>query len=208
MQHTQINTTTRIIDFLRPHFQGRARFAYAWIFTAALIIITDSPPNIVGAGICFFGAMIRFVSGGFLRKEAALSVGGPYMFTRNPLYFGTLIMGIGAFVAVDAYILGVLMAIWFTVNYGFVIEHEEEKLPRYFGDPYLKYKTLVPRFFPSIRPVLFNKKKFLEINPDPVIYRFSFSLAMKNKAYEAIVSFVGIMLGLYGIAMLRTWLSI
>lgn len=190
-----------VLTALRPYFQGRTRFALAWIFTAILIFFTKTYPNNVGIAICFLGASLRFISSGFLRKEAALSVGGPYQFTRNPLYLGTLIMGIGAFVSVDAYIMGAVMAIWFTLNYGFVIEHEEEKLPRYFGDAYYKYKQLVPRFLPRLTAPA--HADLLKINPDEKIYRFSFSLAKKNKAFEAYASFLGLMGGLALVVFIR-----
>jgi hypothetical protein len=165
------------------------------------VLSTNSYPALPGIVICLIGAMLRFASSGFLRKEAALSVGGPYRFTRNPLYMGTMLMGVGAFVSIGAYGLGAIMAVWFVVNYGFVIEFEESKLPNFFGNPYLVYKTLVPRFFPRIpaAPI----QQLMQINPNPETYRFSFALAWKNKAYEALLSFLGIIGGLYLVAFLK-----
>jgi hypothetical protein len=193
---------TDVIARIRPYFQGRTRFALAWVFTALLIFTTTRGPSPIGILICFLGASLRFWAAGFLRKEASLAVGGPYSYTRNPLYLGTLIMAVGAFISVGAYALGLVTAILFTVNYGFVIEHEEEKLPRYFGPAYDTYCTLVPRFIPRFPAA--PREELLKINPRPEVHSFDLKLAMNNKAYEAYASFAGIVVGLTLIALLRS----
>lgn len=193
---------TDVIARMRPYFQGRTRFALAWVFTGLLILTTTRGPSAFGILICFLGASLRFWSAGFLRKEASLAVGGPYSYTRNPLYLGTLIMAVGAFVSVGAYALGLITAVLFTINYGFVIEHEEEKLPRYFGAPYDAYRALVPRFIPRFPAA--PREELLKINPRPEVHRFDMNLAMKNKAYEAYASFAGIVVGLTLISLIRS----
>lgn len=179
---------------LRVFFSGRRRFQLAWIFAIFLVFGARHYPALIGVVICFLGASLRFYSSGFLRKESKLAVGGPYAHTRNPLYLGTFIMAVGATISVGAMGLALVMAVVFFFNYHYVIEHEEKKLPDYFGESYLQYCALVPRFFPRWNAP--PKEELLKINPDPVVYSFSMSLAKENKAFEAYASFFGVILGM------------
>lgn len=179
---------------LRVFFSGRRRFQLAWIFAFFLILNAKHYPSLVGTLICFIGATLRFYSSGFLRKESKLAVGGPYSYTRNPLYLGTFIMGLGATISVGALYLALIMAVVFFLNYHYVIDHEEQKLPAYFGQSYLDYCNLVPRFLPQLSAP--TRDQLMKINSDPVVYHFSMELARKNKAFEAYASFVGIMIGM------------
>jgi len=181
-------------DALRRFFSGRRRFQLAWIFAFFLIFSARQYPALPGILLCFLGATLRFVSSGYLRKEAKLAVGGPYSYTRNPLYLGTFLMGLGATWSVGAYLLTAIMAVVFFFNYHYVIQHEEAKLPNYFGAPYLDYCRLVPRFLPRLWAA--PRAELEKINPDPEIYRFSMSLAHANRAFEAYASFVAIIFGM------------
>ena len=191
-------------DGLRQFFSGRRRFQLAWIFTILLIIRIHHYPEPLGIAICFLGATLRFYASGFLRKEAKLAVGGPYQFTRNPLYLGTFIMGIGITLSVGANLLALIMGFIFFLNYHYVIENEERKLPSVFGDAYLKYCSLVPRFLPNFS--IPSRDSLMEINPAPEIFEFSMPLAQKNKAFEAYVSFFGLVLAAAFIAGLKKFL--
>ena len=83
--------------------------------------------------------------------------------------------------------------------YHFIILDEENKLDRIFGEPYLRYKSLVPRFFP--RPWPASKTALAAVNPELAHHRFSAELAKKNKAMEAYYSFAG----LIGFVALVAW---
>lgn len=186
---------------LRNFFSGRRRFQLAWIFAVLLIVRAHHYPYAFGTIICFLGATLRFVSSGYLRKESKLAVGGPYQFTRNPLYLGTFIMALGAAMSVGAFGLALLMGFIFFLNYHYVIESEEQKLPNYFGAAYLKYCGLVPRFFPRFtKPA---RSELLEINSDLEVYKFSYPLAVHNKAFEAYISFAGIIAAMIAIVFVK-----
>lgn len=191
---------------LRVFFSGRRRFQLAWIFAFLLFFFADYYPQWPGILICFLGATLRFYSSGFLRKEAKLAVGGPYAYTRNPLYLGTFIMALGATISVGAIGLSLAMGLVFFLNYHYVIEHEEGKLPSYFGNNYLKYCELVPRFIPQFTAPA--KEELLKLNSDPVVYDFSFPLAKQNKAFEAYVSFVGLICGMALLVFLKKSIGI
>ena len=191
---------------LRVFFSGRRRFQLAWIFAILLVFGARHYPSLVGTAICFIGASLRFWSSGYLRKESKLAVGGPYSYTRNPLYLGTFIMALGATISVGAMGLALVMGVVFFFNYHYVIDHEEKKLPSYFGESYLEYCNLVPRFIPQLNAPA--KSELLKINPDPVVYSFSMPLAKQNKAFEAYASFFGVMLGVALLVFLKAKLGL
>jgi protein-S-isoprenylcysteine O-methyltransferase Ste14 len=191
-------------ESLRNFFAGRRRFQLAWIFAAFLIICAKQYPSALGIAICFLGASLRFISSGFLRKEAKLAVGGPYSHTRNPLYLGTFIMVLGATFSVGAYLLTFIAGFVFYLNYHYVIAHEEQKLPSYFGPSYLRYCELVPRFWPRFSTPA--QADLEQINSDPAGYVYSYPLAKQNKAFEAYVSFFAIVLGMYLLVFLKSLL--
>jgi protein-S-isoprenylcysteine O-methyltransferase Ste14 len=96
---------------LGPLFHGRRRFQIAWLFFAVLIVTCQRYPSVPGLSICFAGATLRFVANGFVRKEVALAVGGPYAYTRNPLYLGTLLMVLGVAASVSSLVVASAMAV-------------------------------------------------------------------------------------------------
>ena len=155
--------------------------------------------------MCFAGATLRFIASGYLRKESKLAVGGPYAHTRNPLYLGTFLMGLGATLSVGAYGLTAVMAVVFFFNYHYVIQHEEAKLPSYFGNAYLEYCNLVPRFLPRLTAP--GRVELEKINSSPEVYRFSMTLANQNRAFEAYASFVALILGMALLVMTKSKLG-
>jgi protein-S-isoprenylcysteine O-methyltransferase Ste14 len=72
--------------------------------------------------------------------------GGPYAWTRNPMYVGMALIQAGAGVALgNAWIL-LLLAPTMWINQRYVIEREEAYLSRRFGAPYDAYRTTVRRW--------------------------------------------------------------
>ena len=49
----------------------------------------------VGAVIALLGIFIRAVASGHVEKNRVLAITGPYAYVRNPLYLGSIIIGIG-----------------------------------------------------------------------------------------------------------------
>ncbi len=178
----------------RGFIQGKTRIAMAWIFAILLGFFAREYPTLPGILVCFIGATLRFWASGYLRKDSRPAVGGPYAFVRNPLYLGTYLMAIGTVMAIQQWALFVVLSILFAAVYHYIILDEETKLHRIFGEAYDHYKLAVPRFFPRLFPPLFpaSRKKLLQVNPELAHHRFSWELAMKNKAYEAYASFIGL----------------
>jgi protein-S-isoprenylcysteine O-methyltransferase Ste14 len=177
--------------WFRGFVQGKTRIALAWIFAIVLGLSARQFPTWPGIILCFFGATIRFWASGYLRKDSRPAVGGPYAWLRNPLYFGTYLMAVGTAWAIEAWIFMAVVTVLFAVIYHYIILDEETKLKRIFGEPYLHYSALVPRFFP--RPWPASRARLLaEVNPETTHHRFDWGLGMKNKAYEAYASFAGL----------------
>jgi hypothetical protein len=180
--------------------QGKTRIWIAWIFAFWFAFSARELPTWPGVLVCFLGASLRYWASGFLRKDTRPAVGGPYAWVRNPLYLGTYLMALGTAASIHAYVLLLVMSVVFGGLYHFIILDEETKLKVIFNKPYLKYLELVPRFIPFRIPRFQDLQT--EVNPDPEAHHFSHTLATKNKAYEAYVSWVG----LIGGAALIAWL--
>ncbi len=185
--------------WFRGFIQGKTRIMLAWIFAAVLVFSAREYPQWPGILVCFFGASIRYWASGYLRKDTRPAVGGPYAHVRNPLYLGTYLMALGTAWAIENYILLAVVTVAFAVIYHFIILDEEVKLRRIFGQPYLTYSALVPRFFP--RPLPASSSKLAEVNPDRSHHAFSKELARKNKAMEAYYTFAA----LIGLVALIAW---
>ncbi len=72
--------------------------------------------------------------------------GGPFRFTRNPLYLGMTLLYIGiTFLVNSLWLILILPAVLGLMTFG-VIEREERYLERKFGTQYLAYKQRVRRW--------------------------------------------------------------
>lgn len=195
--------TAWFADGFRGFIQGKTRIVLAWIFAVALGLSARQYPSDPGIILCFLGASLRFWASGYLRKDSRPAVGGPYALTRNPLYLGTYLMAVGVALAIQNWWLLGTLSILYVVIYHYIILDEETKLERIFGEPYLVYKRSVPRFFPRLIPPFTPSSEVLaQVNPERSHQDFSWDLAIKNKAYEAYVSFAGLVGGVALIAWL------
>ena len=80
------------------------------------------------------------------KPATAVVTGGPYRFTRNPMYVGFTLMYVGISALANALLpILLLPAVQQLMRRG-VIEREERYLERKFGDEYLRYKGRVRRW--------------------------------------------------------------
>src|ERR1700684_228010 len=87
---------------------------------------------LLGAVIVLPGLFIRALASGHVRKNESLATSGPYAYTRNPLYFGSLLMGLGFCVAARSWWVGVALVLMFFAIYVPVIRDEEAFLKQKF----------------------------------------------------------------------------
>ncbi len=104
-----------------------------------------------GAILIVPGLLIRALASGHVRKNEALATSGPYAYTRNPLYLGSLLIGIGFAVAARSWWVGVALVVMFFAIYLPVIRDEESFLRQKFPE-FAEYAQRVPRMFPRIAP--------------------------------------------------------
>lgn len=79
--------------------------------------------------------------------STAIVTGGPFRYTRNPLYLSVLGMYLGAALALsNAWLLVLLIPLLLVLEFG-IVRREERYLEAKFGEPYRVYKAQVRRWF-------------------------------------------------------------
>lgn len=121
---------------------------------SAFCLFIFSRPNLfsisAGALLLFGGEFLRTWSSGHINKNRSLATGGPYGYTRNPLYAGNFLLAAGFAVISWNLIIIILVLLLFVVIYYPVIKSEEKKLLSLFGGEYKVYQEKVPRFVPRL----------------------------------------------------------
>jgi len=149
----------------------------AGLFIAVAVIVLARPTwssILTGILISFLGLAVRAWASGHLRKEKVLAVSGPYRYSRNPLYLGNFLLGIGITAGARSWwVLGLCIA-YYALFYPMMIRRERERMKNLFPRQYHEYGKRVPLFFP-------NPLKHLPANG-----RFSWSLYRQNKEYRAL----------------------
>jgi hypothetical protein len=84
-----------------------------------------------------------------VKKNEELTTSGPYAYTRNPLYLGSLIMAIGFAIAARSGGVLLVMLVMFMAIYLPVIRSEESFLRQKFPN-FDEYARSVPRLLPSL----------------------------------------------------------
>jgi protein-S-isoprenylcysteine O-methyltransferase Ste14 len=151
-----------------------------------------------GALLILPGLLIRALASGHVRKNEALATSGPYAHTRNPLYLGSLLMGVGFAVAARSWWVGVILVGMFFAIYLPVIRDEENYLGRKFPE-FEEYARRVPRMFPRIFP-----SAELRSREEESVDGFSLDLYLKHREYNALLGALAMVAGLIAkIVLLR-----
>jgi len=129
-----------------------------------------------GAVIVVPGLVTRALASGHVRKNESLATSGPYAYTRNPLYLGSLLIGVGFAVAARSWWVGIALVVMLFAIYLPVIKHEEAFLREKFP-AFEEYARQVPRMLPRIVPVGSDNKGT----------GFSLGLYRKHREYNALV---------------------
>ncbi len=103
-----------------------------------------------GSSIVVVGLIIRALASGHVRKNEQLTTTGPYAYTRNPLYLGSLIIGGGFTLASRSWIIAAIAAAMLVLIYIPVIRAEEDFLRARFPE-FDDYRRNVPRLFPRLK---------------------------------------------------------
>jgi protein-S-isoprenylcysteine O-methyltransferase Ste14 len=139
-----------------------ARPTWRWLALGTLLIVP--------------GLVIRALASGHVRKNEALATSGPYAYTRNPLYLGSLLIGVGFAAAARSWWVGVLLVVMFFAIYLPVIRGEEAYLRQRFPE-FEGYAQRVPRMFPRL--VARSSENEAAV--------FSMDLYLKHREYNALL---------------------
>ena len=104
----------------------------------------------IGVVVTLGGIWIRALASGHVKKNTELTTTGPYGYTRNPLYLGSIVIAAGFAIAALSWWIVVALALMFTLVYVPVIRAEEAFLRKTFVQ-FDEYCARVPRLFPRLR---------------------------------------------------------
>ncbi|UCE42068.1 MAG: isoprenylcysteine carboxylmethyltransferase family protein [Candidatus Aminicenantes bacterium] len=164
--------------------QGLLRIIYKWrvrvslLFVALAVVLAEPKllSILIGVGLTFIGLILRTWACGHLEKEKKLTTSGPYRYSRNPLYFGNLLIGLGVVIGAQSWwVMGCAFMV-FVIFYPVIILSEKQKMEELFPLEYPEYKKLVPLFFPSYFTTWPHQNT-----------RFRWALHKKNREYRAII---------------------
>jgi protein-S-isoprenylcysteine O-methyltransferase Ste14 len=97
------------------------------------------------------GLFLRAYASGYVKKNAELTVTGPYAYTRNPLYLGSMLAAFGFAAASRSIWITALLALLFAGIYAPTIYSEEQFLRSAFP-AFDDYALRVPRLLPRLTP--------------------------------------------------------
>ncbi|MFB3917875.1 MAG: isoprenylcysteine carboxylmethyltransferase family protein [Terriglobales bacterium] len=128
----------------------------------------------IGAVIAAPGLALRALASGHVRKNTELTTTGPYAYTRNPLYVGSAIIGVGFAAAARSLWVVLALVLLFLLIYLPVVRSEEAYLRAQFPE-YGEYARRVPRFSLTFSP------------PQGAAEGFSRELYLKHREYNAVL---------------------
>jgi protein-S-isoprenylcysteine O-methyltransferase Ste14 len=167
--------------FPKPYadFVARLRVPCGFALVAAFAWFShpDTRSLAYGLPVSLVGLAVRAWAAGHLAKNQTLAASGPYAYTRNPLYLGTLLVAAGLAVATRSVGLGALFAGVFVGIYLPVIQLEQQHLRSLFPE-YAAYAARVPALLPRLTPAPSAPRAF------------QWKFYMKNREYQAAAGFL------------------
>jgi protein-S-isoprenylcysteine O-methyltransferase Ste14 len=147
---------------------------------------------LVSLPLAIAGVALRAYASGYVNKNAELATAGPYAFTRNPLYLGSLVLALGFMLAARSWLLLVCFLALFALIYVPTILSEEKWLRSNFAS-FAAYAHAVPRLLPRLTPARLGGQGAFS----PALYR-------KHREYNAIMGAVAV----YAVLALKLWLRL
>ena len=171
------------------------RVPLGFVFAAAYLWLAQPTwlSLLIGASVAALGLWLRAAASGHVKKNTELTVTGPYAYTRNPLYLGSLIIAIGFAIASRNWWVSAVIVVFFLAIYLPVISSEEKFLSATFPG-FGAYAQQVPRLLPRLR------------SASGEVGSFSRTLYLQHREYNALIGSALILLALslkllFGIGM-------
>lgn len=135
----------------------RVRVPLGFVVAAVFLIFARPSWHSLGWSLLLVlpGVWLRGYASGYVRKNAELTRTGPYAYTRNPLYLGSMAIAFGFAVADGRAWLGLLLVVLFLAIYLPTIHSEEAFLRGTFPE-FEEYAQRVPRLLPRLTPARFE----------------------------------------------------
>jgi protein-S-isoprenylcysteine O-methyltransferase Ste14 len=127
----------------------RIRVPMGFVFAAVFLWLARPTATTLGLSLALVapGLWLRGYAAGYVRKNAELTTTGPYGYTRNPLYLGSMSIAFGFGAASGSWwLVGALVALFLAI-YLPTIRSEEEYLRAHFAG-FDDYARQVPRLLP------------------------------------------------------------
>jgi protein-S-isoprenylcysteine O-methyltransferase Ste14 len=131
----------------------RIRVPLGFLFAVLFLWLARPTWNLILLSLILVipGVWLRAYAAGYVKKNAELTRTGPYAYTRNPLYLGSMLIAYGFAWASGSWILFVALAVGFLAIYLPTIRSEEEYLRANFSG-FDEYARQVPRLLPRLSP--------------------------------------------------------
>lgn len=174
----------------------RLRLRAVWLLVIPFLWLCRPTPVLlaVGAPVAVLGLLLRGWAAGTIEKERELATGGPYAHTRNPLYLGSFLLGLGLTTAGGHWAWPALFLAFYAVAYGRTMAAEARLLEERFGERYRSWAAAVPALLPRVTP-------WREAGADPD--GFTWARYRRNREWEAAL---GALAG-FSFLALKAWLA-
>jgi protein-S-isoprenylcysteine O-methyltransferase Ste14 len=171
----------------------RIRVPLGFLFAAFFLLLARPQwwSLAAGSAIALAGVWIRAIASGHVKKNEELATTGPYAYTRNPLYFGSIVIAMGFALAALRWEIALALILLFAAIYVPVIRGEERFLSEYFAD-FPQYCARVPRLLPRLRAGEQGRSRFA-----PELY-------LKHREYNALFGALAVIAAL---AAKRIWIA-
>ena len=146
-----------------------------------------------GAALGLLGLLLRGWAAGTIRKEEMLTTTGPYAYARNPLYIGSLALGVGITAAGGQVIWVALFVVFYLTVYTRTMLGEVALLTELFGEQYAHYAAHVPAVLPRLTAYR---------APGGESDGFTLARYRRNAEWEALLGYVLV----FGYLTVRWWL--
>ncbi len=147
----------------------RIRVPMGFVFAAFFLWLARPTWTTLGLSLLAVlpGLWLRGYAAGYVKKNAELTTTGPYAYTRNPLYLGSMLIAFGFGAAAGSWVLLAVLAGLFAAIYIPTIQGEERYLRAHFRG-FDSYAARVPRLVPrltaaagSAPAAVFSRERYL-----------------------------------------------
>jgi protein-S-isoprenylcysteine O-methyltransferase Ste14 len=161
----------------------RIRVPLGFAFAAFFLWLAHPAPIFLALSLLLVvpGLLLRAYASGYVKKNRELTTTGPYAYTRNPLYLGSMSIAFGFALAARSWWIALALAVLFAVIYIPVIRSEEEYLRSVFPG-FDDYAARVSRLLPRLTPACAG---------DTPPGEFSASLYRRHREYNALIGAAG-----------------